>query len=213
VAQPVDVDVVLDAASAIILNDGFESAGLRTIAARARITEEQLLQLFNSPGQLFVSMLNREYGGIYRVIVDHMDRDPLGGLLSHIYRHTISAVYERPLARLLYLTDPVALNTILREAYGFDYMPHLGVRAEFIDLMKDAGMVRHDIDSPGLSAVITAISAGAALTAPHEELDHLIDGLTLLLERSADTDAVDTTPGKTTFVEYATRLSAHSSDN
>jgi hypothetical protein len=87
------------------------------------------------------------------------------------------------------------------------------VRAEFIDLMKDAGMVRHDIDSPGLSAVITAISAGAALTAPHEELDHLIDGLTLLLERSADTDAVDTTPGKTTFVEYATRLSAHRSDN
>ena len=211
-ARPADLDAVLDAASAIILKDGFESAGLRTIAAHARITEEELLQLFSSPGQLFVSMLNREYGRMYRVIVDHVDRDPLGGLLSHIYRHTISAVYERPLAKLLYLTDPVALNTILREAYGFDYMPRFGVRAEFIDLMKEAGMVRHDIDSPSLSAVITAVSAGAALTAPHEELDHLINGLGVLLERSADTDAVDTTRGKTTFVEYATRLAAPGDD-
>jgi AcrR family transcriptional regulator len=206
VAQPVDVDSVLDAASSIVLNDGFESANLRAIAARARITEEELLRLFNSPGQLFVSVLNREYAGIFRVIVDHIDRDPLGGLLSHIYRHTLGAVHERPLARLLYLTDPVALNTIMREAYGFAYMPQLGVRSDFIDMMKDAGMVRHDIDSSSLSALITAVSAGAALTAPHEELDHLISGLAIVLERSADTDAVDTAPGKAAFFEYATRL-------
>ncbi len=205
-AQPVDLDTVLDAASAIVLSDGFESANLRSIAARARITEEELLQLFSSPGQLFVSMLNREYGGIYRVIVDHIDRDPLGGLLSRIYRHTISAVYERPLARLLYMTDPVALNTILREAYGFNYMPHIGLRAEFIDLMKAAGMVRLDIDSGSLSAVITAVSAGAALTAPHEELELVVNGLAVLLERSADTDVVDTAAGKAAFVEYATGL-------
>lgn len=205
-AQPVDVDTVLDAASVIVLNDGFESANLRAIAARAGITEDELLQLFSSPGQLFISLLNREYAGMFKVIVDHMDRDPLGGLLSHIYRHTLSALHERPLARILYLTDPVALNTIMRDAYGFAYMPQLGVRAEFIDIMKGVGMVRHDIDSPSLSAVITAVSAGAALTAPHEQLDHLVGGFTTVLERSADTDAVDTTPGKTAFIEYATSL-------
>lgn len=205
-AQPVDVDVVLEAASAIVLSDGFESADLRAIAARAGITDEQLLELFPSAGQLFVALLNREYAGMFRVIVDHMDRDPLGGRLSRIYRHTLGAVHERPLARLLYLTDPVALNTIMREAYGFDYMPQLGVRAEFIDTMKEAGMVRHDVDSASLSALITAVSAGAALTAPHEQLDHLIVGLATVLERSADTDAVDTAPGKTAFIEYATGL-------
>ncbi|HEY4152325.1 MAG TPA: hypothetical protein VGM38_03305, partial [Pseudolysinimonas sp.] len=177
-AQPVDVDAVLDAASAIVLNDGFEAANVRTIAARALITEEKLLELFHSPGQLFVTMLNREFSGMFRVIVDHIDRDPLGGLLSHIYRHTLGALHERPLARVLYLTDPVALNTIMRDAHSFDYMPHFGVRAEFIEMMKRAGMVRHDVDSPSLSALITAVSAGAALTAPHEELDLLIGGLT-----------------------------------
>jgi AcrR family transcriptional regulator len=211
VAQPVDVDAVLDAASAIVLNDGFESATLRAIAAQAGITEEQLLELFHSPGQLFVSLLNREYSAMFRVIVDHIDRDPLGGLLSRIYRHTLGAMHERPLARLLYLTDPVALNAILREAHGFDYMPELGVRAEFIDMMKEAGMVRRDVDSPSLSALITAVSAGAALTAPHDKLDHLVGGLATVLERSADTDVIDTAPGKAAFIEYATRLSAERS--
>jgi len=206
VAQPVDVEPVLDAAAAIVLEDGFDAANLRRVADRAGITEEQLLELFHSPGQLFVSLLNREYSGIFRVIVDHMDRDPRGGLLSRIYRHTLGAVHERPLARALYLTDPIALNTILREAYGFEYMPRLGVRAEFIDMMKDAGMVRHDIDSNSLSALITAVAAGAALTAPHEELDQLIDGLATVLERAADTDATDTARGKNAFVEYATRM-------
>jgi AcrR family transcriptional regulator len=206
VAQPGDIDTVLDATSSIVLDDGFESANLRSIAARAQVTEDRLLELFHSPGQLYVSLLNREYTGIFRVIVDHIDRDPRGGLLSRIYRHTLGAVHERPLARALYLTDPIALNTIMREAHGFAYMPELGVRATFIDMMKDAGMVRHDIDSPALSALITAVSAGAALTAPHEQLDHLIVGLATVLERSADTDAVDTAPGKTAFIEYITGL-------
>jgi len=202
----VDADAVLDAATKIVLDDGFESASLRAIAAKARITEEELLQLFSSTGQLFAAMLNREYSGIFRVIVDHMDRDPLGGLLSHIYRHTIGAVHERPLARALYLTDPIALNTIIRAAYGFDYMPQMGVRAEFIDMMKDAGMVRNDIDSASLSAVLASVVAGASLTSPHEELDRIIQGLTVMLERSADTDACDTTPGKLAFLRYASSL-------
>ena len=189
-----------------MLNDGFESANLRAIAAKARITEEELLELFSSAGQLFVAMLNREFHGIFTVIIDHMDRDPLGGLLSHIYRHTIGAVHERPLASALYLTDPVALNTIMRAAHGFDYMPYLGPSAEFIDMMKDAGMVRHDIDSASLSALLASVVAGASLTAPHEELDRIVNGLSVILERAADTDVLDTAPGKRAFLEYASGL-------
>ena len=208
-AKLVDVDRVLDAATAIVLEDGFESANLRAIAAKARITEEELLSLFSSVGQLFVAMLNREYEGIFHVIIDHMDRDPLGGRLSHIYRHTIGAIHERPLARALYLTDPVALNTIMRAAYGFDYMPEMGPRAEFIDMMKDAGMVRHDIDSGSLATLLAAVVAGASLTAPHEELDRIVNGLMVLLERSVDTEVHDTSPGKHAFLQYATGLTGN----
>ena len=211
-AKPVDVDHVLDAATAIVLEDGFEAASLRAIAAKARITEEELLGLYGSAGQLFVAMLNREYEGIFHVIIDHMDRDPLGGRLSHIYRHTIGAIHERPLARSLYLTDPVALNSIMRAAYGFDYMPRMGPRAEFIDMMKDAGMVRHDIDSASLSSLLATVVAGASLTAPHEELDRIVNGLMVLLERSVDTEVHDTSPGKRAFLQYATGLTGDHDD-
>jgi AcrR family transcriptional regulator len=206
VAQPVDVDRVLDAAAEIVIHGGFTSATLEAIASRAQVGEHEMLELFTSTEELFVSMLNREYAGIFRVIVDHMDRDPLGGRLSHIYRHTIGAVHERPLARALYLTDPVALNSILRAAYGFDYVPRLQARAGFIDMMKDAGMVRPDIDSASLAAVIASVMAGVALTAPHEELDRVIEGLAVMLERSADTDAADTTPGKLVYMNFASSL-------
>ena len=205
-AKSLDVDRVLDAATSIVLQDGFESANLRTIAAKARITEEELLTLFTSPGHLFGALLDREYAGIFRVTMDHIERDPLGGLLSHMYRHTIGAIHERPLARALYLTDPVALNTIMRSSYGFDYLPELGPRAEFIDLMKDAGMVRHDIDSTSLSAVLGSVVAGASLTAPHEDLDRLVNGLTVMLERSVDTEVRDTSRGKHAFVRFVTGL-------
>ena len=208
-AQHVDVDRILDAASAIVLEDGFESANLRAIAAKAGITEEELLQVFSSSGQLFVAMLNREYHGIFTVIIDHMERDPRGGLLSHIYRHTIGAVHERPLARALYLTDPVALNSIMRAANGFDYMPQMGARADFIDMMKDVGMVRHDIDSASLSAVLASVVAGVSLSAPHQELDRIVNGLAVILERAADADVLDTTPGKRAFLRYGTTLTGN----
>ncbi|MBW4033636.1 MAG: TetR/AcrR family transcriptional regulator [Acidobacteria bacterium] len=205
-AQPVDVERVLDAAAEIVVHRGFTSATLPAIASRARLSEYEVLELFPSTERLFVAMLNREYAGIFRVILDHMDRDPLGGRLSHIYRHTIGAVHERPLARALYLTDPVALNSILRAAYGFDYIPKLHVRAGFIDMMKDAGMVRHDIDSASLASVIASVMAGVSLTAPHEELDRVIQGLAVMLERSADTDAADTAPGKLVFMNFTSSM-------
>lgn len=212
-AHSVDVDTVLDAATEIVLRDGFESANMRAIAAKARVIEDELLQLFPSPGELFVAMLNREYRGIFTAIIDHVERDPRGGLLSHIYRHTIGAIHERPLARALYLTDPVALNTIMRSSYSFEWLPKMGPRAEFIDMMKDVGMVRHDIDSASLSAVLASVVAGASLSAPHDELDRIVNGLAVILERAADTDVLDTTPGKRAFLRYGTGLTdSHDED-
>ena len=151
-------------------------------------------------------MLAREYQGMFRVIADSIDRDPLGGLLSRIYRYLLVAVHERPLARFLYLSDSDALSTIMRSAQGIAPLPTLAVDAAFIDRMQEVGMVRRDVDPEWVSAVVTAACAGAAVTAPHRGLDHLIDGLVLLLERGVDTDATDTTAGKLAFVDYALSL-------
>ena len=102
---PPAVDDVLDAAADAFVNDGFEAMTFRMIAGRMGVDAAHIESLFESVEQLLVRMLNREYTGMFYAIVNDIERDPLGGRLSRIYRYVLSAVYERPLARSLYLMD------------------------------------------------------------------------------------------------------------
>ncbi|WP_395638766.1 TetR/AcrR family transcriptional regulator [Pseudolysinimonas sp.] len=200
------LDELLDAASHLVTEDGFDAVSIPRIALQAAMSEDQVLAHFGSLEDLLVSMLNREFMALWRDILDDIERDPRGGLLSHIYRYTISGVYERPLVRALYLADRDGLNTIMRSTHGFAYVPEFGMRTSFIEQMKEAGMVRPHVDAANLSAVLSAVSAGAALTAPHSQLDLVNEGLFDLLSASVDADVDDTSPGKVTFVEYAMSL-------
>jgi AcrR family transcriptional regulator len=202
------LDRVLDAAASIIIGGDFAVADLETIASKAGTTVAELLSLFDTREQLLVAMLNREYGAMYASILDNIERDPRGGLLSRIYLYTLTAVYERPLAKALYTTDRETLNTMMRSPHGFAYVPKMGVRAGFIEDMQAAGMVRRDVDAAALSYVLSTFSAGLALTAPHDDLDAVIRGICDLLSRSADADVTDTGAGKVAFYDYATSLAS-----
>jgi len=202
----VDPDAVLDAASDAFVNDGFDAVSFRHIASRLDVHESEVSQHFDSVEALMVRMLNREYTGMFRAIVDDIERDPLGGRLSRIYRYVLSAVYERPLARSLYLMDRDGLHRIMRATHGFAYIPQLSIRADFIDRMKLAGAVRHETDSEAVSAVISAVSAGTALLDGTGTLETVMDGLAQLLEGSVDSDDPDTSRGKAEFFAYAASL-------
>lgn len=204
--SPLDIDVALDAAADVFVNDGFDAMSFRRIASRMGADEAQLTDVFESLESLLVAMLNREYTGMFHAIVDDIERDPLGGRLSRIYRYVLSAVYERPLARSLYLMDRDGLHRIMRATHGFAYIPQFSIRAEFIDRMKDAGAVRADTDSAAVSAVISAVSAGTALLAPNQPLSDVVDGLAQLLESGVDTTDPDTSRGKAEFFAYASSL-------
>jgi hypothetical protein len=152
-------------------------------------------------------MLNREFTGIYMSMVDHIERDPDGGKLSRIYYYTLAGVYERPLARTLYTVDREAMNVIMRSANSFRYVPGVAVRADLIETMQRVGMVRRDVDAGTVSNMLTIFSAGLALTAPHDDLDRVVRGVTDLLSQVVDEPGVeDTTPGKTAFFEWAVSL-------
>jgi len=206
---PLDIDEALDAAADVFVNDGFDAMSFRRIAARMDVDEAELADLFESMEGLLVGMLNREYTAMFHAIVDDIERDPLGGRLSRIYRYVLSAVYERPLARALYLMDRDGLHRIMRATHGFAYIPQLSVRADFIDRMKVAGAVRPDADSSAISAVISAVSAGTALLAPDQPLSDVVDGLAQLLEHGVDTDDPDTSRGKAEFFAYASSLTGN----
>ncbi|HWM34934.1 MAG TPA: TetR/AcrR family transcriptional regulator [Pseudolysinimonas sp.] len=205
---PLDPDEVLDAAADAFANDGLDAVTFRRLARNLGMTEADVAAVFESIPRLLAAMLNREYTRMFQAIVDDIERDPVGGRLSRIYRYVLSAVYERPLARSLYLMDGDGLSRIMRLTHGFAYIPQLSVRAEFIEEMKQAGTVRPGVDSRAVSAVISAVSGGAALLTPNPPLSEVVDGLAQLLESGVDTDDADTSRGKATFFAYAQGLSS-----
>ena len=207
------VDAVLDAAADLITNDGYSAVTLPSIASRAGIPIEQVSDTFPSANDAMVAMLNREFQGMYGNIVENIERDPRGGLLSRMYTYILSSVYERPLAKTLFVIDREALNSIMRNAHSFVYVPNVGIRSELIEGLQAAGMVRPDVDARVISSVLSACSAGMALTAPHNDLDLIIDGLSTLISRGVDADVDDTTAGKAVFYDWATSLVARSKDD
>jgi AcrR family transcriptional regulator len=198
---------VLDVASGIVARGGFERLTLKSLGIAAGVSQRSLIRQFGTIQEALVLMLNREFTGIYVSVVEHIDRDPRGGLLSRIYFYTLSATYERPLARMLYTVDRDAMNSIMRSANSFGYLPGVGIRADFIESMQVAGMARRDIDARTISHMLTIYSAGLALTAPHDDLDRAVSGVTEILSRVVDVEVADTTPGKVAFYDWVMSLS------
>jgi hypothetical protein len=107
----------------------------------------------------------------------------------------------------LYTVDRHAMNAIMRNAKSFSYIPGVGIRSDLIETMQRVGMVRRDVDAGTVSNMLTIFSAGLALTAPHEDLDRVVRGVTDLLAQVVDDERVtDTTPGKRAFFEWALNL-------
>jgi AcrR family transcriptional regulator len=198
---------VLDVAADIVAGGGFDTLTITSLAKAAGVSPDAILEQFGSLREALVVMLNREFTGIYVSMVDNIERDPEGGRLSRIYYYTLSAVYERPLARTLYTLDRDAMNAIMRSVHSFSYIPGVGIRAELIEAMQRVGMVRRDVDAGTVSHMLTIFSAGLALTAPHEDLDRIVRGVTDLLAQVVDEDKIiDTAPGKTAFFDWAISL-------
>jgi AcrR family transcriptional regulator len=208
--MPIDLSEsarLLDAAADIVARGGFATLNLAGLADAADVPLETAENLFGTIEQALVLMLNREFTSIYVDMVGHIERDPEGGRLSRIYYYTLAAVYERPLARTLYTVDREAMNTIMRSANSFGYIPGVGIRADLIETMQRVGMVRRDVDASTVSHMLTILSAGLALTAPHDDLDRIVRGVTDLLARVIDQeDVVDTAPGKAAFFDWALSL-------
>jgi len=200
------VDEILDAAATIIIGDGVAALGYGTLAERLGTTPDAVANVFPLFAGLLAALLTRGTVELVRVIIDSVDRDPRGGLPSRIFGYALHAVYEHPLARALYLADPEGLTRIMRAVDGVVTVPDLSIHPGLLPALQDVGMARADIDPHAITAVISVLGSGVAMTAPGQSLDAVSAGLTAMLERAVDADVVDTTPGKLTFARYAEAL-------
>jgi AcrR family transcriptional regulator len=199
-----DLADVLDAAVDIVVNDGFESVSLGMLAGRSGLERDRVLELVGSVEHALLLMLERERTEISKIVLDNVERDPLGGLLSRIYYYTLSAIYERPVHRALYLTDPESLQRMIRTLDSFELTPSIAVRMDFIQRLIEVGMVRPGTDAGLLSGMLSTFSAGLALTSPREDYDLVVKAIELVLVTMFDASPRDTSAGKNAFRTYVT---------
>lgn len=187
---------ILDAAAEIVIGDGVDALGYGTLAERLGVSRDTVRAAFPVFEQLIESFLGRMTASLAHVVVDNVGRDPRGGLPSRIYGYAVSAIYEAPLARALYFTDPAGLVRLMRAADGVSTMPDLSIHPTLLPRLQEVGMARPDIDPTAIASVIRAVGSGISMSAPGQDLGNIATGLTLLLERTVDADVVDTMPGK-----------------
>jgi hypothetical protein len=199
-------DSILDAAVAIVVGDGADALGYARIAQRLAVGLEDVMAVYPLFEDLLAALLTRETGDLARIIAENVDRDPRGGLPSRIFGYALSAVYEHPIARALYLGDPGGLERIMRAVDGVARVPDLTIHPGLLPALQEVGMARADVDARAIAAVISVLGSGVAMSAPGQQLDAVAGGLVWLLERGVDADVVDTTPGKLVFAEYAATL-------
>ncbi len=199
-------DEILDAAVAILIGDGSDALGYARIAQRLGVGVDEITSVYPLFEGLLAALLTRETGGLARIIVENVDRDPRGGLPSRIFGYALGAVYEHPVARALYLGDPAGLERIMRAVDGVAPVPDLTIHPELLPALQEVGMVRADVDPHAVAAVISVLGSGIAMSAPAQHLDAVATGLVSMLERGVDAAVTDTTPGKLVFARYAATL-------
>jgi len=200
------VDDILNHAEHVFLESGVTASSTETIAGLMGVAPESILELYPDPLDLQVAMLNREFTRMYQGILSDIERDPEGGLLSRMYTYIFTQVYERPVARTLYMIDRSALHDLMSHQHARNYVPSLIIQRELLENLQQAGMLRPAVDLEVASSVITVISGGLALTAPHENLGEIVSALMTMAGNTFDAPVSDTRPGKQIFYAWATSL-------
>lgn len=200
------LDSVLIATENLFLENGFDGVTLDGVAEKAGISHQEVRELYPSELDALVAMMNREFMTMYQGIISDVERDPLGGLLSRMYTYILSQVYERPVARSLFMIERTALHTLMRHQHAMMYLPTVQFRRELVAELQRVGMVRPDCDPTLVSESLTVISGGLALTAPHPQLDVIVHSLMEMFGRQYDAEVTDTEVGKRVFSAWASKL-------
>ena len=87
-----------------------------------------------------------------------------------------------------------------------NYVPSLAIHSELLENLQQAAMMRPEVHLEVAWSVITVISGGLALTAPHENLGEIVSALMTMAGSSFDAPVSGTRPGKQIFYAWATSL-------
>jgi AcrR family transcriptional regulator len=105
---------ILDAAAELIQRWGYKKTTVDDIARQAGVAKGTIYLHWKTREDLFVALLLRESLDAYTIMQERIDSDPEGMYLSHVTKHVIAVVMERPLMKAIFARDITILGELLQ---------------------------------------------------------------------------------------------------
>lgn len=152
---------ILDAAATLIIHYGYDKTSVSDIAAAAGISKGAIYLHFASKDDLFEALLYREVQSYAEHWFARIEADPQGGTIGGIYKAVLSALNQSPFMSALVKQDPRVFGNYLHKPNNlFASSQSPALRAEFLQAMQAAGVVRAEVNPQAMAYVMDLLSYG-----------------------------------------------------
>lgn len=153
---------ILKTASRLIAHYGFDKTTMEDISREAGVSKGSLYLVWSSKDELFDALLNYEM----KQLLDDLEarvaaqRDPQGGTIANLYRHTLLALRSNPLMSALYARDSRVLGDFIRRQDMNRYTSRIMLGTESVRQMQSAGLLRSDVRPEVIVYLFSTIALG-----------------------------------------------------
>ena len=154
-------DRILDAARELLQRWGYKKTTLDDIAKQAGVAKGTIYLHWKTREALFEALLLREWLSILSDLRQRLSNDPTGAMPSSLTRHLVLIAVSNPLLRAVLLRDTETLGDLIHSSAGQHLMQfRLETSKSYLELLRDKGLLRTDIDMETQMKMMAAINIG-----------------------------------------------------
>src|SRR5215467_6408147 len=158
---------ILNAASTLILHDGYDKTAIEDIARKAGVGKGTLYLHWNSRGALFAALLLREKVAMAEDIKQRIAGDPAGASLHGLLKHAALALLQRPLLKAFLLRDTQVFGKVVqREQSSALSTEVLAGFTAYLETLRQQGLARADLSLHETVTLFSFIFVGFFLAVP-----------------------------------------------
>jgi len=158
---------ILNAAVELLQKWGYRKTTLDDIAREAGVAKGTIYLYWPTRERLFIAIIEREQVKLLREISQRMAEDAEGMTLVGLIKHSILATLANPVTRALILQDTDFLGElIIREFNASTYQAQLDGYLALLQFLRDAHLIRSDIELQEQALAVVSASWGMLLINP-----------------------------------------------
>ncbi len=207
---------LLDAASAVIIRQGYDKTTMSDIAAEAGASRGTVYLYFKSKEAVFEALALREWVLYARAWLENIEADPRGGTLGGFYRAVFRAINSRPLMTSLLRRDRRVMGSYLRKpdnVFAQVQSASAAASTDLIRALQAAGAIRADVDPAVAAHLIDLLSYGYLVIEDFKPLDQfppdetVLEGIAEMMDKMfTPEDGGDSAAGKAVIRQIVTAV-------